>query len=221
MLPNQLLDSPPCRFAAKDPWPVPRCGPWPTNGARSAQACQMSWQNLTIDTPAPHTNHLKVPEEPSRPSTDFFHTQTPRCASWNQDPDLPATRAILPASKNSAFHPPPIDCSLTFSLRATSAMDISPASTLNTIRVFFSTGTKEDLPHTQTPLHNLHNTPATQSDARQHQPCQRHPMAPTSGTQPAELARRRRGIDPHPGHHHRPLPRPHDPRRREEGRRAA
>ena len=122
MLPNQLLDSPPCRFAAKDPWPVPRCGPWPTNGARSAQACQTSWQNLTIDTPAPHTNHLKVPEEPSRPSTDFFHTQTPRCASWNQDPDLPATRAV------------------------------PPANTLNTIRVFFSTGTKEGLPVPRLPF---------------------------------------------------------------------
>ena len=111
----------------------------------------MSWQNLTIDTPAPHTNHLKVPEEPSRPSTDFFHTQTPRCASWNQDPDLPATRAVLPASKNSAFHHP-IDCSLTFSLRAASAIDNPPASTLNTIRVFFSTGTQEGLPVPRLPF---------------------------------------------------------------------
>lgn len=117
---------------------MPRCGPWPTNGARSAQACQTSWQNLTIGTPAPHTNHLKVPEEPSRPSTDFFHTQTPRCASpsaradsttsapncpsWNQDPDLPATRAV------------------------------PPANTLNTIRVFFSTGTQEGLPVPRLPF---------------------------------------------------------------------
>ena len=117
---------------------MPRCGPWPTNGARSAQACQTSWQKLTIGTPAPHTNHLKVPEEPSRPATDFFHTQTPRCASpsaransttsapncpsRNQDPDLPATRAV------------------------------PPANTLNTIRVFFSTGTKEGLPVPRLPF---------------------------------------------------------------------
>ena len=70
----------------------------------------------------PHTNHLKVPEEPSRPSTDFFHTQTPRYASWNQDPDLPATRAV------------------------------PPANTLNTFQVFFSTGTKEGLPMPRLPF---------------------------------------------------------------------
>ena len=69
-----------------------------------------------------YKNNLVVPEEPSRPSTDFFHTQTPRCASWNQDPDLPATRAV------------------------------PPANTLNTIRVFFSTGTKEGLPVPRLPF---------------------------------------------------------------------
>lgn len=108
-----------------------------------------------------HADHLEVLEEPSRPSADFFHTLTSRCAppsAWvnsatsasscssrDEGPDLPATRAILPASKNSTFHHP-IDCSLTFSLRAASAIDNSPASTLNTIRAFFSTGIKGGLP---------------------------------------------------------------------------
>lgn len=74
-----------------------------------------------------HADHLEVLEEPSRPSADFFQTLTSRCASpsaWvnsatsasscssrDEGPDLPATRAVLPASKNSAFHRP-IDCSL-------------------------------------------------------------------------------------------------------------
>lgn len=49
---NQLPGSLPCRFAAKDPCSVPRCGPWPASGAKSARACQMSWQNLTVDMPA-------------------------------------------------------------------------------------------------------------------------------------------------------------------------
>jgi len=40
---------------------------------------------------------------------------------------------------NSAFHRP-IDCSETFSFRAASAIDISPAKIANTIRVFFSGG---------------------------------------------------------------------------------
>jgi hypothetical protein len=47
--------------------------------------------------------------------------------------------------RQSAFHRP-IDCSLTFSLRAASAIVISPASTLNTIRVFFSAGIDGGLP---------------------------------------------------------------------------
>ena len=40
---------------------------------------------------------------------------------------------------NYAFHRP-IDCSETFSIRAASAIDISPAKIANTIRVFFSGG---------------------------------------------------------------------------------
>jgi len=51
----------------------------------------------------------------------------------------------LPASRKSAFQRP-IDCSLTFSLRAASATDISPASTLITIRVFISAGIDGGLP---------------------------------------------------------------------------
>jgi hypothetical protein len=54
-------------------------------------------------------------------------------------PDRPATKAVFPASKNSAFQRP-IDCSETFSFRAASAIDIPPAKIANTIRVFFSGG---------------------------------------------------------------------------------
>ena len=94
-------------------------------------------------------------KQANRPSADFFHSQASRCAPPQhlaqlddlalqllQGPDLPATRAVLPASKNSAFHPP-IDCSLTFSPRAASAMDTSPANTFNTIR---HRGPKDGLP---------------------------------------------------------------------------
>ncbi|GEM_PF-1104293 len=130
----------------------------------------MSWQNPAIDMPASHEDHLKVLEKPNRPSADFFHGQASRCAPPQhlaqlddldlqllQGPDLPATRAVLPASKNSAFHPP-IDCSLTFSPRAASAMDTSPANTFNTIR-----HRTQGRPHAQALLQDLHNTPATYS----------------------------------------------------------
>lgn len=46
---------------------------------------------------------------------------------------------MRPASRNSAFQRP-IDCSDTFSLRAASAIETSPARTLSTILVFFSAG---------------------------------------------------------------------------------
>lgn len=47
--------------------------------------------------------------------------------------------------------PSPIDYSLTFSLHAASALGISPASTLSTIRVFFSTGIKDGPPCSDSP----------------------------------------------------------------------
>jgi hypothetical protein len=40
---------------------------------------------------------------------------------------------------NSAFHRP-IDCSETFSFRAASAIEISPAKIANTILIFFTAG---------------------------------------------------------------------------------
>src|SRR5699024_1500859 len=101
------------------------------------------------------TDHLEVPKGPRRPSADFFHTRSstaasPRavvrsatsassCCSRVEGPDLPATNAVFPASRKSAFHRP-IDCSLTPSRRAASVIVISPATTLSTIRVFFSAG---------------------------------------------------------------------------------
>ncbi len=56
----------------------------------------------------------------------------------------PAIRPALPDSKKSDFQRP-MDCSDTFSRRAASAIVISPARTLNTIRIFFSTGITGDL----------------------------------------------------------------------------
>src|SRR5512132_3031708 len=100
-------------------------------------------------------DYLEVLEGPSRPSALFFQTRSSTCASpsaWVnsttsvsscssrlEGPDRPATSAVLPASMNSAFQRP-IDCSETFSFRAASAIDISPAKIASTIRVFFSGG---------------------------------------------------------------------------------
>ena len=97
----------------------------------------------------------EVREGPKRPSALFFHTRISTAASpkarvrssisassWASrvdGPVLPAVKAVFPASMNSAFHRP-IDCSETFSLRAASAIETSPARMLNTIRVFFSGG---------------------------------------------------------------------------------
>src|SRR5699024_7515955 len=107
------------------------------------------------------SDHLEVLEGPKRPSALFFQTRistaaspsawvssttsASSCSSRLDGPLRPAARAVLPASRNSAFHRP-IDCSLTFSRRAASAIDISPAITLNTLRVFFSTGICGGLP---------------------------------------------------------------------------
>jgi len=52
-------------------------------------------------------------------------------------PDRPATKAVLPASMNFAFHRP-IDCSETLPFRAASAIEISPAKIADTILIFFS-----------------------------------------------------------------------------------
>ncbi|MDT7654660.1 MAG: hypothetical protein QOI36_6066 [Pseudonocardiales bacterium] len=57
----------------------------------------------------------------------------------------PAASAVLLASGKSAFQRP-MDCSLTFSRRAASAIVISPASTLSAIRVFRSAGIKKIYP---------------------------------------------------------------------------
>ena len=62
-----------------------------------------------------------------------------------------------------------MDCSLTFSRRAASAIVISPARTLNTILVFFSTAITGGLAMPDL-LQDLHNGPATKSDARHNKP---------------------------------------------------
>src|SRR5690606_12892521 len=100
-------------------------------------------------------DYLEVLEGPSRPSALFFQTRASRCASPRavvssatsdssccsrlEGPLRPEASAGRPASRNSAFHRP-IDCSDTFSLRAASAIETSPARTLSTILVFFSAG---------------------------------------------------------------------------------
>lgn len=61
------------------------------------------------------------------------------CSSRDVRPDFPATSAALPASRKSDFQRP-IDCYETFSFRAASAIDTSPASTDSTMRCFFTTG---------------------------------------------------------------------------------
>jgi hypothetical protein len=71
-------------------------------------------------------------------------TSASNCSSRVEGPGRPAARAVLPASRKSAVHRPA--CSYTFSRRAASAMLTSPASTLSTIRVFFSTGMLGGLP---------------------------------------------------------------------------
>src|SRR5690554_1124937 len=109
-------------------------------------------------------DHLEVLEGPNLPSADFFHTLASRwaspsawvrsatsassCCSRVDGPDRPAASAVFPASRKSAFHRP-IDCSDTFSRRAASAIVISPASTLSTIRVFRSAGITGGLPMVQ------------------------------------------------------------------------
>src|SRR4029077_17005206 len=96
-------------------------------------------------------DYLEVLEGPNRPSALFFQPRSSPCASpsaWVNSttsdsscssrldgPDRPATKAVLPASMNSASHRP-IDCSETFSFRAASATDISPAKIANTILIF-------------------------------------------------------------------------------------
>ena len=132
-----------------------------------------------------NTDHLEVLEGRNLPSADFFHTlisiaASPRawvssetsassCCSRLEGPDRPAVNAVLPASRKSAFHRP-IDCSDTLSRRAASATVISPANTLNTIRVFFSAGITGGLPMIQILLQDLHNCPARNLDARRHHP---------------------------------------------------
>jgi hypothetical protein len=109
-------------------------------------------------------DHLEVLEGPSRPSADFFQTRSstsasPRawvksatsassCSSRVEGPDRPAASAVLPASRNSAFHRP-IDYSLTFSRRADPATLTSPANTLSTTRVFCSARITGGLPIAQ------------------------------------------------------------------------
>lgn len=78
-------------------------------------------------------------------------TSASSCSSRVDGPDYPAARAVLPASRKSAFQRP-IDCSDTFSRRAASAIVCSPAITDNTIRVFFSTGIDGGLPMSATLL---------------------------------------------------------------------
>jgi len=79
-------------------------------------------------------NCLEVLKGPNLPSSLVFHTRTSTAAS-------PRARvnSVTSASRNSAFHRP-IDCSDTFSLRAASAIVISPARIDSTIRIFFSAG---------------------------------------------------------------------------------
>src|SRR5690606_25246687 len=129
-------------------------------------------------------DHLEVLEGPSRPSADFFHTRTSRCASpraWVnsatsassccsrvEGPDFPAARPVLPASRNARFQFP-TDCSDTFARRAASATVTSPAKTDNTILVFSSAGTAGGLAmNDQTPHRSGPQAtgPATKSDAR-------------------------------------------------------
>jgi hypothetical protein len=62
--------------------------------------------------------------------------------------------AVSPASRNSAFQRP-TDCSPTFSCRAASAIVISPASTLSTIRVFRPARSQGALPMVQILLQGL------------------------------------------------------------------
>src|SRR5690606_24969968 len=154
-------------------------------------------------------DHLEVLEGPSRPSADFFHTRTSRCASpraWVnsatsassccsrvEGPDFPAARPVLPASRNARFQFP-TDCSDTFARRAASATVTSPAKTDNTILVFSSAGTAGGLAmNDQTPHRSGPQAtgPATKSDARHAHPrCRMSALAAAVGTSAPTVSRR-------------------------------
>lgn len=96
----------------------------------------------------------------------------------DEGPNLPTAKA---ASKNSAFHHP-IDYSPTLSRRAASAMSTSPANTLNTIQFLSSIGIEDGLPKLRLSFRNLHNSPATYSDAQQQRRIN-YPPCPTTKKQ--------------------------------------
>src|SRR5690606_31240600 len=149
-------------------------------------------------------DHLEVLEGPSRPSADFFHTRTSRCAapragvnsaapassccSRVEGPDFPAARPVLPASRNARSQSPTA-CPDTCARRAAAATGTAPAKTDNAVLVFSSAGTAGGLARNdQTPPRSGPQAtgPATKSDARQRD----HVLV---GARPAQGRAARRG----------------------------
>ncbi len=112
-------------------------------------------QNLVVDMPRLHADHLEVFEGPRRPSADFFQTRNSTaaspsaevrsatsassCCSREDGLPEPAASPARPVSMNCRFQFE-TDCSDTFDCRAACATVSSPASTASTMRTFSSTG---------------------------------------------------------------------------------
>ncbi len=106
-----------------------------------------------------HADHLEVLEGPNLPSADFFHTRISTAASpraWvksctsasscssREDGSRLAPRGLLRPQEVGLHRP--IDCSTPSPAGGSLSNTISPANTLNTIRVFFLNRNRWGLP---------------------------------------------------------------------------
>ena len=117
-----------------------------------------------------HLGHIGI--KPVRGSMTDHYNPIQKEIGLSQT-DLPASMPAFPPSRNWRFQFP-MACSETFSRRAASAIVISPASTDNTMRSFFSAGIVGGRLITFRPfswgVDQQRTTPAKHSDARHYAP---------------------------------------------------